>query len=186
MKNIICYYIVSYKKGWLLVEESEIYKKLSKDIKELEEELKDEKLKRIKVKTIRNLKITARIIQLLAPYVTTSLVLAGTFKYTNNTPILKDNETMYLTAYEEMDSKSKVDLDVNYELPRKENAKLIVITRTKRKIKKRKARTKRKIKKRKTRKKRKIKTRKIRKKRKIKTRKIRKSERRYLWDSRLN
>lgn len=111
------------------MEESEIYKKLSKDIKELEEELKDEKLKRIKVKTIKNLKITARIIQLLAPYVTTSLVLAGTFKYTNNTPILKDNETMYLTAYEEMDSKSKVDLDVDYELPRKENTKLIVVTK---------------------------------------------------------
>ena len=34
------------QKGGLLVEESEIYKKLNKDIKELEEELKDVKSKK--------------------------------------------------------------------------------------------------------------------------------------------
>ena len=36
------------QKGELLVEESEIYKKLNKDIKELEEELKDAKSKKNK------------------------------------------------------------------------------------------------------------------------------------------
>ena len=43
------YYMLLYnivQKGGLLVEESEIYKKLNKDIKELEEELKDAKSKK--------------------------------------------------------------------------------------------------------------------------------------------
>ena len=111
------------------MEESEIYKKLNKDIKELEEELKDAKLKKIKVKTTRNLKITARLIQLLAPYVTTSLVLAGGFKYANNTPIVKDNERLYLTAYEEVDSDMNFDLDTKYEKSKEQSDKLVIITK---------------------------------------------------------
>lgn len=117
------------QKGGLLVEESEIYKKLNKDIKELEEELKDAKSKKIKVKTTRNLKITARLIQLLAPYVTTSLVLAGGFKYANNTPIVKDNERLYLTAYEEVDSDMNFDLDTKYEKSKEQSDKLVIITK---------------------------------------------------------
>ena len=111
------------------MEESEIYKKLNKDIKELEEELKDAKSKRRKVKTTRNLKITARLIQLLAPYVTTSLVLAGGFKYANNTPIVKDRERVYLTAYEEMDSNMNFALDTKYEKSKAQSDKLVIITK---------------------------------------------------------
>ena len=111
------------------MEESEIYKKLSKDIKELEEELKDAKLKKVKVKTIRDLKITARLIQLLTPYIATSLVLAGGFKYANNTPIVKDRERVYLTAYEEMDSNMNFALDTKYERSKEESDKLVIITK---------------------------------------------------------
>ena len=111
------------------MEESEIYKKLNKDIKELEEELKDAKLKKVKVKAIRDLKITANLIQLLTPYIATSLVLAGGFKYANNTPIVKDRERVYLTAYEEMDSNMNFALNTKYEKSKEQSDKLVIITK---------------------------------------------------------
>lgn len=53
---------------------------MKKDIEDLEHKIKFSQFSNLKIKTVRNLKISLRAMQLIAPYVLTAGLIAGGFK----------------------------------------------------------------------------------------------------------
>ena len=54
---------------------------LQKEIESIEYDIQHSKINNAKIETIRNLKIGARALQLVAPYVLTASIIAGGFTY---------------------------------------------------------------------------------------------------------
>ena len=97
------------------LQQERLMKKLEKEIKEIEKEINNVKLTNFKIKTVRNLKIGLRAIQLLAPYVVTACIVFDIFSLMGTTPFIRDNEKQKLKVKKEFDSFGNIRYEQQYE-----------------------------------------------------------------------
>lgn len=89
--------------------------KMSKEIKKLEYDLKHVKSKNLKISTIRNLKISLKAVQRVAPYVLTAGIVFGGFSVLGGTPFFIDKRKNELDIMKEFDSLGNIRTVVQYE-----------------------------------------------------------------------
>ena len=97
------------------LERKKLLSKLKKEIETLENEIKFSKLANRKIKMIRNLKISARALQLVAPYVVTAGVIAGGFAVFGEIPFYCGEEwKTYSDTRSEIDSLGNIKREKKY------------------------------------------------------------------------
>ena len=89
--------------------------RLKKDIKKLEEDIKNAKTKNQKVKALRGLKYSLRFLQLIAPYAVATGIGLGTLHALGITPFIRDEHKKYLESENQFDSLGNVRYEEQYE-----------------------------------------------------------------------
>lgn len=89
--------------------------RLKKDIKKLEEDIKNAKTKNQKVKALRGLKYSLRFLQLIAPYAVAAGIGLGAFHALGITPFIRDEHKKYLKSENQFDSLGNVRYEEQYE-----------------------------------------------------------------------
>ena len=97
------------------LQQERLMKKLENEIKEIEKEINNVKLTNFKIKTVRNLKIGLRAIQLFAPYIVTACIVFDIFSLMGTTPFIRDNEKQKLKVKKEFDSFGNIRYEQQYE-----------------------------------------------------------------------
>ncbi len=105
----------SHEKKKRQLEQKKLLLQMKKEIKQLENEIKYSKLTNLKIKTVRNLKISARAMQLVAPYVLTAGILAGGFKLLGACPFYRDIHQQNLNTMKEIDSLGNIRYEEQYD-----------------------------------------------------------------------
>ena len=96
------------------IEQKQMLLKMKKEIETMENEINDYKLEYIKKSTIKNLKITARAFQLVAPYILTAGIVAEIFNISGNKPFSSNNERVYLNTMTEFYSMGNINIKKQY------------------------------------------------------------------------
>lgn len=96
------------------IEQKQMLLKLKKEIETMENEINDYKFEYIKKSTIKNLKITARAFQLVAPYILTAGIVAEIFNISGNKPFSSNNERVYLNTMTEFYSMGNINIKKQY------------------------------------------------------------------------
>lgn len=89
--------------------------RLKKDIKKLEEDIKNAKTKNQKVKALRGLKYSLRFLQLIAPYAVAAGIGLGAFHALGITPFIRDEHKKYLESENQFDSLGNVRYEEQYD-----------------------------------------------------------------------
>lgn len=87
---------------------------MQKEIKNLEFEIKYSKLINLKINVIKNLKISGRALQLIAPYLVTLGIGAGVFKNLGVTPFYRDDIKAYANIMTEFDNIGNIRTEEQY------------------------------------------------------------------------
>jgi hypothetical protein len=93
-------------------EQKQLLLQMKKEILSLEDSIKQYKLMNIEIKTIKNLKITARCIQLFAPYIVSTGIIYGGFTLLGNSPLV--NDKTYLNIMTEFDNEGNIRYESQY------------------------------------------------------------------------
>jgi hypothetical protein len=93
-------------------EQKQLLLQMKKEILSLEDSIKQYKLMNIEIKTIKNLKITARCIQLFAPYIVSTGIIYGGFTLLGNSPLV--NDKTYLNVMTEFDNEGNIRYESQY------------------------------------------------------------------------
>jgi len=96
------------------IEQKQMLLKMKKEIETMENEINDYKFEYIKKSTIKNLKITARAFQLVAPYILTAGIVAEIFNISGNKPFSSNNERVYLNTMTEFYSMGNINIKKQY------------------------------------------------------------------------
>ena len=96
------------------IEQKQMLLKMKKEIETMENEINDYKFEYIKKSTIKNLKITARAFQLVAPYILTAGIVAEIFNILGNKPFSSNNERVYLNTMTEFYSMGNINIKKQY------------------------------------------------------------------------
>ena len=98
------------------LEQKKLLLQMKKEMETLEWEIEHSRLVNIKVGTIRNLKISARALQLVAPYVLTAGIIAGGFTLLGNIPFYGGDEwKVYSTVMTEFDNNGNIRYEQQYD-----------------------------------------------------------------------
>lgn len=104
---------VGKKKG---LEQKELLIQMKQEIESLEHEMKHSSLVNAKIKAIRNLKITARALQLVAPYAITAGIVAGGFTLLGDIPFYPNDEwKIYSKVMTEFDNAGNIRTEQQYD-----------------------------------------------------------------------
>lgn len=97
------------------IEQDKVLHQMEIEIKKLEKQIKYHRIMDIKISAIKNLKITARALQMVAPYVLTAGITAGVFTAFGNCPFYCD--TIQYNSYirKEFDSLGNVRYEQQYD-----------------------------------------------------------------------
>lgn len=97
------------------LENQKLLHELKKEIEKLEKDIKNIRLINLKIEAIKNLKITLRFIQRIAPYIITASLTAGGFKLLGGgLPFYRDNFRNYLRTMNEFDNLGNVRYEQQY------------------------------------------------------------------------
>lgn len=97
------------------LENQKLLHELKKEIEKLEKDIKNIRLINLKIEVIKNLKITLRFIQRIAPYIITASLTAGGFKLLGGgLPFYRDNFRNYLRTMTEVDNLGNVRYEQQY------------------------------------------------------------------------
>lgn len=96
------------------IEQKQMLLKMKKEIETMENEINDYKFEYIKKSTIKNLKITAKAFQLVAPYILTAGIVAEIFNISGNKPFSSNNERVYLNTMTEFYSMGNINIKKQY------------------------------------------------------------------------
>lgn len=97
------------------LEQKKMLLQMQKEMKTLEFEIEHSRLVNIKVGAIRNLKISARALQLVAPYVLTAGIIAGGFTLLHHIPFYGGDEwKVYSTVMTEFDNNDNIRYEQQY------------------------------------------------------------------------
>lgn len=97
------------------LENQKLLHELKKEIEKLEKDIKNIRLINLKIEAIKNLKITLRFIQRIAPYIITASLTAGGFKLLGaGLPFYRDNFRNYLRTMTEVDNLGNVRYEQQY------------------------------------------------------------------------
>lgn len=98
------------------LEQTKLLIQMKKEIDLLESEIKHSSLVNAKIKAIRNLKITARALQLVAPYALTAGIVAGGFTLLGDIPFYPDDEwKVYSKVMTEFDNVGNIRTEQQYD-----------------------------------------------------------------------
>lgn len=89
--------------------------RLKKDIKKLEEDIKNAKTKNQKVKALRGLKYSLRFLQLIAPYAVAAGIGLGAFHALGITPFIRDEHKKCLETETQFDSIGNIRYEEQYD-----------------------------------------------------------------------
>lgn len=87
---------------------------MEKEIESLEKEIKQQKFKNLKINSIKNLKITARVLQLIAPYVVTASIFTWFFFSNGIIPFHRDKREIYSRVMTEFDNLGNIRYEQQY------------------------------------------------------------------------
>lgn len=110
------------------LEQKKLLMQMKQEIELLESEIKHSSLINVKIKTIRNLKITARALQLVAPYVITASIIAKGFNTWGNTPFYWDEKKIYANVMMEFDNVGNIRYEQQYDSFENDKNKLYYYT----------------------------------------------------------
>ena len=96
------------------LEQKKFLQQMKKDIENLENKIKFSKFSNLQIRTIRNLKISLRAMQLVAPYVLTAGLIAGGFKLLGSCPFYRDIQQQNLNIMKEFDSLGNIRYEEQY------------------------------------------------------------------------
>jgi len=96
------------------LEQKKFLQQMKKDIEKLENKIKFSKFSNLQIGTIRNLKISLRAMQLVAPYVLTAGLIAGGFKLLGSCPFYRDIGQQNLNIMKEFDSLGNIRYEEQY------------------------------------------------------------------------
>lgn len=97
------------------LQQTKLLLKLESEIKDLEFKIKHTKVANIKIKGIRNLKISLRFGQKILPYVLIPSVIFGGLSILGATPFHMNDKKYYLSTKQEIDSFGKVRYEYQYQ-----------------------------------------------------------------------
>lgn len=98
------------------LEQKKFMLQLEKEITKLERKIRYSRLKNLKIGTIKNLKISARVLQWLAPYaLTASIVANGCKLLTGGLPFYRDDTHQYLHIMKEFDNLGNIKTEQQYD-----------------------------------------------------------------------
>lgn len=98
------------------LEQKKMLLQMKKEIESLESKIMHSSLTNAKIGTIRNLKIGARALQLVAPYALTAGIIAGGFILLGNTPFYNGDEwKVYSSVMTEIDNNGNVRFEQQYD-----------------------------------------------------------------------
>lgn len=86
------------------MEQKEMLSQMKQEIETLKSNIKQAKLRNVKIWATRNLKISARSLQRVAPYALTAGIVTGCFTLTHNTPFYLDEWKVYPNIMTEFDN----------------------------------------------------------------------------------
>lgn len=89
--------------------------RLKKDIKKLEEDIKNAKTRNQKVKALRGLKYSLRFLQLIAPYAVAAGIGLGSFHALGITPFIRDEHKKCLETETQFDSLGNIRYEEQYD-----------------------------------------------------------------------
>jgi len=90
-------------------EQKQFMDKLEKEIKDLEKQIKNIKIINFKNQSIRNIKFSAKVLQLIAPYILmTGISFFGYKELTHDTPFKRDSVPVYEHIQMDFDNRSNV------------------------------------------------------------------------------
>lgn len=95
-------------------EQKKLLLQMKKDIEDLEHKIKFSQFSNLKIKTVRNLKISLRAMQLIAPYVLTAGLIAGGFKLLGGCPFYRDIKQQNLNTMKEFDNLGNIRYEEQY------------------------------------------------------------------------
>lgn len=95
-------------------EQKRLLLQMKKDIVKLENEIKFSRISNLKIKSVRNLKISLRAMQLIAPYVLTAGLIAGGFKLLGGCPFYRDIKQQNLNTMKEFDNLGNIRYEEQY------------------------------------------------------------------------
>ena len=87
---------------------------MKNEIESLERQIKYSRLSNLKINSIKNLKLTARILQLVTPYALTAGILAGVFSIAGITPFRRDKKEVYSNVMMEFDNLGNIRYEQQY------------------------------------------------------------------------
>lgn len=97
------------------LENQKLLHQMKKEIESLEKDIKNIRLINLKIEAIKNLKISLRFIQRIAPYIITASITLGGFKLSGaGLPFIRDNYKEYLQTKTEVDSLGNVRYEQQY------------------------------------------------------------------------
>lgn len=96
------------------LEQKKFMLQLKKDIVDLEKKIKHSRIENLKIDTIKNLKISARVLQLIAPYVVTAGLVAGGFTLLGDIPFYADEWKIYSNVMTEFDNAGNITTRQQY------------------------------------------------------------------------
>lgn len=103
---------------------------LQKEIESIEYDIQHSKINNAKIETIRNLKIGARALQLVAPYVLTASIIAGGFTYLGRIPFYGgDKYKAYSNVMTEFDNAGNIRYEQQYDIFENSSNKLFYCTK---------------------------------------------------------
>lgn len=94
--------------------QKQLLEQMRNDIVALENKIKFSKLTNLKIGAIRNLKISLRATQLIAPYVLTAGLIAGGFKLLGSCPFYRDIHQQNLNTMKEFDNLGNIRYEEQY------------------------------------------------------------------------
>ncbi len=96
------------------LEKQQLLFQMKKDVESLERQIKYSRLTNLKISSVKNLKITARALQLVAPYVLTAGVVIGGFCLIDETPFYRDERKIYSSTMTEFDNLDNIRYEQKY------------------------------------------------------------------------
>ena len=96
------------------LEKQRLLLQMKKEVESLEKQIKYSRLTNLKISSVKNLKITARALQLVAPYVLTASIVAGGFSLLGAIPFYRDKREIHSSIMTEFDNLGNVRYEQQY------------------------------------------------------------------------
>ncbi|MCI9233242.1 MAG: hypothetical protein HFH08_01440 [Bacilli bacterium] len=96
------------------LEQKKFLIQMKKEMNDLENKIKFSRFLNLKIATVRNLKISLRAMQLVAPYVLTAGLIAGGFKLVGGCPFYRDVRQQNLNIMKEFDNLGNIRYEEQY------------------------------------------------------------------------